>query len=324
MKSMRHLRRGIVAVAAALALSATATACSSGGSDGGKAGGASIRVAANNTQASLPVIVADKQGFFKEEGLTAKVTVVADISKIPPTLGKQYDIGFGVQPSLIQAVSKGINIAAISGNATSSEKQQDYVIMARPEANIKGPKDLEGKKLGSPTLNGNIHTATLYWLKQNGVDPNSVKALQVPTPTMVDQLKAGLIDAAEMQQPFIELAKKAGMVEAGYALSAVGDPTAMSCWIADRAWAEKNTDTLTKYRAALDKANAWIKDNDKEARQVLSDFTGQSLDVIGDAPLTNFNTELTVDSVKQWDAPMKAVTDFNADLDYDKLVVTGK
>ena len=325
MKSMRSLRRGIVAVAAALALSATATACSGGGDNGGdaKAGG-QLRIAINNTQASLPVVVADKQGYFKEQGLDVKVTTVADISKIPPTLGKQYEIGFGVQPSLIQAAARGIDIAAISGNASSSEAQQDYVIMARPEAGIKDPKDFAGKKLGSPTLNGNIHTATKYWLKENGVDPASITEMQVPSPTMVDQLKAGLIDAAELQQPFIEQAEKAGMVKVGYALSAVADPTSMSCWIADRTWATKNGETLGKYRAALDEANTWIKDNADEARQALSDFTGQSLEVIGDAPLTAFSTEITVDSVKQWDAPMKAVTDFSADLDYDKLVVTGE
>lgn len=324
MKSMRHLRRGIFAVAAALALSATATACSSGGDEVAGSGSGQIRLAANNTVASLPVVVADKQGFFQEEGLNVKITTVADISKIPPTLGKQYDIGFGVQPSLILAASKGIDIAAVSGNATSSVDNQGYVIMARPGAKIQSPADFAGKKLGSVTLNGNIHTATKYWLKQNGVDPASITEMQVPTPAMVDQLKAGLIDAAEMQQPFIELAKKAGMVEAGYALSAVGDPTYMSCWIADRSWATKNADNLTKYRAALDKANEWIEDNDKDARQVLADFTGQSLEVIGDAPLTPFSTELTVESIKQWDAPMKAVTDFKADLDYNNLVVAGK
>lgn len=301
--------------------SPSTTESSSPNSGNGSNDTAHVRLAINNTSSSLPVAVADEQGFFEEEGLDVEITVSSDISKIPPTLGKQYDIGFGVPPTLILAAAQGIDIVMVSGNAVTSEEKPEYLIMARPDANIQGPADLVGKKLGSPTLNGNIHTGTLYWLDQNGVDPESVESLQVPTPAMVDQLKAGLIDAAEMQYPFIDLARQAGMVEAGYAMSAVNDPTAMSSWQAERSWAEANPDTLKKFRAALDKAIQWIETNDEGARSTLSSFTGLDRSVIGDSPLATYTTEMSEDSVKQWDAPMRAVTSFNADIDYSTLVV---
>lgn len=317
----KMVRRIALATASALALTACLSACSFASDGSGADGAGKVRLAINNTAASLPAVVADELGFFKDQGVEIDVTTVTDISKIPPTLGKQYDIGFGVQPTLILAASKGIDIAMVSGNAITSEEKPEYVVMARPDAGIKGPKDFAGKKLGSPTLNGNIHTGTLYWLEQNDVDPESVNSLQVPTATMVDQLEAGLIDAAEMQQPYIELAREAGMVEAGYALGAVSDPTSMSSWQAERAWAENNLETLKKFRSALDEAIQWISDNDDEARDLLAEFTGLDRDVIGDAPLSTYSTEMSVDSVEQWDAPMRAVTSFNADLDYSSLVI---
>ncbi|WP_167132978.1 ABC transporter substrate-binding protein [Paramicrobacterium chengjingii] len=321
MMNTRMVRRIALATTAALALTAGLSACSFA-SDGNSADGTGkVRLAINNTVASLPAVVADERGFFKDEGVDIELTTVTDISKIPATLGKQYDIGFGVQPTLILAASKGIDIVMVSGNAITSEEEPEYVIMARPDAGIKEPKDFVGKNLGSPTLNGNIHTGTLYWLEQNGVDAKSVNSLQVPTATMVDQLEAGLIDAAEMQQPYIEIAREAGMVEAGYALSAVSNPTSMSSWQAERSWAENNLETLKKYRNALDKAIQWISDNDDEARDLLAEFTGLDRNVIGDAPLSTYSTEMSVDSVEQWDAPMRAVTSFNADLDYSSLVV---
>lgn len=316
--------RSVALIASAtVAFTGILAGCSSdSGGEAAESGGTSeVRLAINNTSSSLPAVVADKQGFFEEEGLTVESTVSSDISKIPPTLGKQYDIGFGVPPTLILAAVQGIDIVMVSGNAITSEEKPEYIIMARPEAKIEGPEDLVGKKLGSPTLNGNIHTGTLYWLEQNGVDPDDVESLQVPTPAMVDQLKSGLIDAAEMQYPFIDLAKEAGMVEAGYALGAVHDPTAMSSWQAERGWAESNPETLKKFRAALDKSIDWIETNEDEARDILSDFTGLDRDVVGDSPLQSYSTEMSEDSVKQWDAPMRAVTSFNADIDYSTLVV---
>lgn len=321
MKS-RTLRKVALTTASLLALSTTLIACASGGGGASNDEGAtSLRIAVNNTVASLPVVVADKQGFFADEGLEVETSTVTDITKLPPTLGKQYDIGFGVQPTLIRAASQGVKIAMISGNAVTTEAKPEYLIMARPDADIKGPKDFAGKKLGAPTLNGNIHIGTLYWLEQNEVDPESVESLQVPTPTMIDQLKAGLIDAAEMQQPFIDMAREAGMVEVGYSLGAVGDPAAMSSWQAERGWAEKNPETLKKFRAALDKAIDWIKNNDGEARDVLAEFTGIDREVIGESPLSAFTTEMSVDSVEQWDTPMRAVAGFKAKLDYSQLIV---
>lgn len=312
------LRRGIVAVSATAALIASAAACSSGG-EGGADG--PVRIALNNTVASLPVVVADEQGFFTDEGLDVTLETVADITKLPPTFGKQYDIGFGVQPTLIRAASQGVEVVMISGNAVTTAEKPEYLLMARPDVEIDGPEDLEGLKLGAPTLAGNIHIGTLFWLEQNGVDPDSVDSIQVPTPTMIDQLEAGLIDVAELQQPFIDLAEEAGMVEAGYALGAVGEPATMSSWQAERGWAEDNPDTLVAFRAALDSANAWIEDNDQEARELLSEHTGIDLDVIGESPLQTFTTEMSVDSIEQWDAPMRAVAGFTADLDYSTLIV---
>lgn len=312
------LTKGLHALAAA-ALATSLAACSTPAATQSTTG--DIRLAINNTVASLPAVVAAEKGIFKEHGINATLTTVADITKLPPTLGKQFEIGFGVQPTLIRAASQGVPVAMISGNAVTSEEKPEYVLMTRPDTGIKSAADLKGKKLGAPTLNGNIHIGTLYWLQQNGVDPTSVESLQVPTPTMVDQLKAGLIDAAEMQQPYIDVAKKAGMVEAAYSLGAVGNPAAMSSWQAERTWAEANKDLLSRFRDSLDDSIQWIKDNDAEARDILAKHTGIDRAVLADSPLSEFTTNMSVDSVKQWDAPMRAVAGFKSELDYTNLIV---
>lgn len=319
MKHASLRRRGLVAVATAATLMTSLVGCVPGSSRSGADG---LQIAVNNTMASLPVVVAEKKGFFKARGL-GKVTLTkfVDITKLPPTLGKQYNIGFGVQPTLIRAASQGVPVVMISGNAVTTSTKPEYVLMTRPDSGIHSPHDLVGKKLGAPTLAGNIHIGTLYWLKRNGVDPNTVNSLQVPTPTMVDQLKAGLIQVAEMQQPFIEVAKAAGMVEAAYSLGAVGEPATMSSWQAERSWAEKNRKTLAGFRAALNDAIAWINDNDGEARDILSGFTRIKRKVLANSPLSDFTTDMNVDSIRQWDAPMRAVARFDAKLDYSSLLV---
>ena len=316
-------RRLSIKIATAVAALALVTAgCGSGDDKAADGGSTTVRLAINNTSSSLPAVVADKQGFFEKHGLEAELTVVNDISKVAPALGKQFDIGFGVQPSLIRAASQGLPIALVSGNAKTSDAKPDYVVMAKADSGIKGAKDLVGKNLGAPTLAGNVHQATLYWLKQEGVDPKSVTSVQTPNASMIDQLNAGLIDAAEMQQPFVKLAQDAGMVVVGNPLSAVGDPAYMSSWQAQRGWAEKNLDTIGKYKAALDEAIEWMASNEEATQKILAEHTGLSLDLLAGSPMPEFSTESPDEAVEQWDPVLREVGDFTADVDYADLIVT--
>ena len=45
------------------------------------------------------------------------------------------------------------------------------------------------------------------------------------------------------------------------------------------------------------------------------------MDLIKSAPLADFSTENSPETLQQWDKVLKAVGDFKAKVDYDKLVV---
>lgn len=318
MRNSTRLLRLAVGLSITLGFTSLA-AC--GASSGDSSDQGQVRLAINNTSASLAAVVADKQGFFKKEGLNVKSTVMTDISKIPPTLGHQYDIGFGVQPLMIRASTQGLDIAMISGNEYTTEQKPEVLVIARPGAGIKTAADLAGKRLAAPALTGNLHLGTLYWIKQAGADPNSVKSVQVATPSMLDQLKSGTVDAAELQQPFANLAIKAGMVSVGYPFGPIGEPAQLSSWIASNSWAHKNGSTVTEFRAALDDAKKWIEANPSEAKAILAQFTGLDPAVVAASPLPEFTTDNSATSVQQWDKVMRSVSDLKAKVDYDKLVV---
>jgi len=320
-------RRFSTKVVTALAAVALVTAgCGSDDSDSGSgdtaSGSDTVRLAINNTSSSLTAVVAEEQGFFEKHGVDAELTVVNDISKVPPALGQQFDIGFGVQPSLIRAASQGVDIVMVSGNSQTTDEKPDYVVMAKPDAGISGPEDLAGKRLGAPTLAGNVHQATLYWLSEEGVDLAGVTSVQTPNASMMDQLDAGLIDAAEMQQPFVQVAEDAGLVVVGNSLSAVGDPAYMSSWQAQRSWAEENQETIANFKAALDEAIEWMAANEEETVQILAEHTGLDAALLEGSPMPTFSTDSPLEAVEQWDAVLRGVGDFDADVDYDGLIVT--
>jgi len=293
-----------------------------GSSEASSADGATtIRLALNNTASSLAAVVADDQGFFTDHELDVEITTLADISKIPPALGNQFDIGFGVQPTVIRGSAQGLDMVVVSGNGVSSTDSTDVLLMTSADSGISGPEDFAGKTLGAPTLTGNLHYATLYWLQENGVDPDSVNQVQVATPAMLDQLDQGVIDVAEVQQPFITAAEEAGMVVVEYPLAAVADPVGMSVWTASGDWAEENPDAIADYRAALDDAIAWMAEHEDETKSILATYTGQDAALVDKAPLPRFATDYTADDLAVWDEVLRSVGDFTGDVDYESLVV---
>ncbi|WGW11683.1 ABC transporter substrate-binding protein [Saxibacter everestensis] len=317
---MRGIRIGAVVTVAALALAA----CGGGSepSSGGSGETIPLRLVENNTNSSLAAVVADKKGFFADSGLDVKATAVADISKVPQTLGNQFDVGFGVEPLVIRGSVQGLDTVAIAGNGASSAEAPFMTLMAKADSGIKSAQDMAGKVLAGPTLTGTHHIATLYWLKKEGVDPSSVRSVQVATPAMIDQLEQGQIDVAELQEPYITEAKRRGLVEVAFSSGAVAPTTIESLWITTPDWADKNGEAIKRFRAALERSVEWMKDpaNEDETKQILAEFTKQDPKLVDQAPLLEYRVKVTPEDLEVWGTAMKEVTDFNAEVDYDKLV----
>jgi NitT/TauT family transport system substrate-binding protein len=321
MQRTRLTRLTLLLAGGVLALTA---ACGSGGSSSATNadGSGTIRIALNNTNDSLAVEVAQKQGFFAQHKITIKPTTLNDITLVPSLLGKQYDVGFSVGPIMIRAAASGVPLVAISGNDGDSPTDQGVQIYARK--GITSVKQLAGKRIGSPTLTGNINIATKAWLASNGVDPTKEQFVQVATPNMVDQLQAGQVDAVEIIYPFISLAKQGGF-------TALGDPERVlssnyvggTYWSASKDWATSNPKLVAGFRAALDQADKWIAANPEAAYQISADYTKVSLSQAKLAPMTAYTTSISAADLKIWGDAMKKFGGFGGNVDYSTLVFTG-
>jgi len=326
---MRHMR-ALSALAAAAAAAIALAGCSAGSSSAAPASSAAsgaatttVRMALNNTSDSLPIVVAQKEGYFAANHLNVTTTTLADITVVPSLLGNQYDVGFTVAPILIRAASAGVKAVMISGNDGDSSQYQGVQVYVRD--GISSIADLKGKRIGSPTLTGNLNTATKAWLAKHGVDPASVQFVQVPTPNMADQLKAGQIDAAEMIYPFISTAKADG-------LTSLGDPERAltsgylggTYWAASETWAKANPAAVEGFRAALKSADEWIAKNKEKAYQVVADYTKVPIAQAKVSPIVEYTTTVTPGDLKIWGDAMKKFAGFTGTVDYSSLVYTGK
>lgn len=304
-------------------LIAALSACGNSSSSTNATGSTQIAVGYTPITTALPAWVAQEQGFFKQNNLDVALKLSANINTMPPLMGKEYDLALSTQPDLVKAVSNGLNIVQVSGDALDTKANPTVLIMVRPDSGIKSIPDLKGKRIAAPSLGGNIHLSFLHLLEQNGVPASSIKAVQVPSPNIPDQLTAKQVDAAEVLQPFANELLAKGTVSLGDPFRSIGDSVTQTFWIADRGWAESHRDMIARWVKALQQASDFIKSHKTETLAIMGKYTKQPAETLAQTPLPDYSFGNDVTQLRTWIDVMHQVGDFKPRIDDpNKLVLS--
>lgn len=312
-----------LAAVAALLVLASACGAGAGGAASNDGDPRTLRIAHNSNAAALPVQVAMAEGIFKKHNLKVEFTKVENIGTLPGTLGRSFDIALSVPTTVIAAAQQGIPVTQVSGATIDVEDNPTGFLIGSKKSGVTSVKELAGKTLGVLTETGTTHTATKAWLKKEGVDPASVKIVQVDGPAQADQLKAGRIDAVETVMPFAtNVLRDPDAVNIGDPYLKLAPELSAILWIARQDFASQNAAVLKDFRAALDEAQKFIAANDSKARDVLKQYTGLPDPAIKAAKLPTYTTEVRPQDMKTWLEAMKYADGFTGDVDLDSLVAS--
>jgi NitT/TauT family transport system substrate-binding protein len=273
-RSRRAVLASIVALSTALA-----AGCGSSSSDNktGSTGGlekTTLKVASLPLVDGAALFIAQKQGYFKAEGLNIQIVPVQQSIQALPALTKgDVDvIAAGNYVSFLQAQDKGtLNLKILAEGSVLTSNEMDVVVT--PKSAIKTPKDLEGKKVAVNILN-NIQSLTLNQiLKADNVDPTKVHYVVVPFPQMAAALQKGQVDAIHVVEPFLTNGeKKLGLrvVVDGGSAPVTGLP--VSGYISTVDFANKYPKTAAAFQRAIFKAQQLAVTDRKQVEQVLPGY----------------------------------------------------
>lgn len=269
----------------------------------------------------LPALVAKDEGFFEKNGLDVTFTKVATIVNLPGTLGKQFDLVPTTAPDILNAVANGLNIAAVAGETVETATHKSYQVLVRADSGITSYKQLAGKRVLGPGVGSVMHLALLYAIKKDGGDPSTITGIEGPFPTMMDQLKAGQVDAVEELEPFVGRMLGAGFKSIGDPLLTVSDPVLFPFWIADADWARAHRDVLKKFVASLEAGLAVIKSDEQKARAILAKYSGLPAPVVARIPIPAYDFKITPAQLAVWQKMMVEQGHPVGKVDLNRIVV---
>jgi NitT/TauT family transport system substrate-binding protein len=306
---MRSPRLGRISLTATagLAVALLAVGCSSSGSSNASSsasGSASPSTAkleqTSITVGALPVVdsaglyLAQKLGYFKQEGLTVKITTVAQSTQAIPDMlhGTIAVIAGANYVSFIEAQAKGTAQFKVLAEGVTC-KPNTFGIAALPSSGITSAKDLAGKTI-AVNLTNNIQTLSLNAvLKADGVNPSKVKYVVVPFPNMISALKAKQVAAISAVEPFLGGAIAAD--GAKQVVSSCDGPVAdlpMSGYLSTSDWAQKNPNTARAFQTALLKAQAYADSNPSAVKSIIPTYSKVTAQQAAALPLNNYPSTL--------------------------------
>jgi NitT/TauT family transport system substrate-binding protein len=140
-----------------------------------------------------PYFVAKAQGYFSEAGFDVDIQRgFGSGDTVKKIVAGAADIGIADPVPIIQAVAEGQKVKGIMGNYV----QEPCALYSIVEyANVKTPKEMEGRSIGGPPADICIVLLQAV-MEKAGADFSKVKVQSMDAPTRIPLLSAGRINAA--------------------------------------------------------------------------------------------------------------------------------
>jgi NitT/TauT family transport system substrate-binding protein len=199
-----------LALAGVAALSAPPSVSRAAGLD-------AVTVGTLNSSSNAPFLIADKLGFFREEGIQVKLQYFASGATMMAPLGAgQLDVGGGAPAAgIYNAMGHGIDIKIVADRGTDSPGYGFNPIVVRKDlvanGKYKRPRDLKGMKIAEPAKGSTAAAVVEHFLAQDGVKYDEVQHVYMAFPEQVAALKNGSIDATDALEPWATVDEKEGI-----------------------------------------------------------------------------------------------------------------
>lgn len=225
-----------------------------------------LAVGGKNLFYYLPLTIAERKGYFKDEGLALEIVDFPGGAKaLQAMVGGSADIVSGAYEHTINMQAKGQSIVAIA-----LQGRYNGIVLAvhkSKAAQYKSPKDLKGWKIGVTAPGSSTHMAVQNLLVKNGLKPDDIAAIGVGASAgAVAAMKKGAVEAISNLDPVITKLETDGDIvvavdtrTAKGMQEVYGGAYHAGCIYAPVEWVKKHPNTAQAVVNAMVRAVLWLR-----------------------------------------------------------------
>jgi NitT/TauT family transport system substrate-binding protein len=214
----------------------------------------------------LPLALAEKRGYFKEDGLQGEIIRINPTVALAALVSGELDY-WTVIGNSVGAIIQGAPLRVLACYVPGSPS----ALIVRPE--FKSVQELKGKAIGLNTSGGALESIGRLIFKHFGLDPDKeIKFLPLGTnERRFSAMKQGLTAGTMGSPPLDFLGKKMGFVVLARAYELFSYPT--SGLIASARKIKEKPDEVKRVIAAGIKATRYIRQNREGAIQFMTEWS---------------------------------------------------
>jgi NitT/TauT family transport system substrate-binding protein len=274
----------------------------SGGSGGSEAGGpATVTVGTLPTANAAPMYLGMRKGFFEQENLTIKPQVGEGGGSLIAALNSDANqFAFvGVIPT-VPAVSKDVPIRIVaSSDAAGATPQTDWqVTMVGKDSPVETVDDLKGKTIAVNALRGVAEVHIKNSIEKQGVDPDSIKLVEIPFPDMPAALEEGQVDAVLATEPFLTAILAAGGRQIDAPFVSAEPNVANGVYVATERYIAENGDVVDRFQRAMSRSVDYAAAHEAEVRAIIPTYTQIPKEAAAKIRLPTFSSKIDEPSIK--------------------------
>ena len=225
-----------------------------------------LAVGGKNLFYYLPLTIAERRGYFKDQGLEVQfVEVPGGAKALQAMVGGSADIVSGAYEHTINMQAKGQPIVAVA-----LQGRYNGIVLAvhkSKAAEYKSPKDLKGWKIGVTAPGSSTHMAVQNLIVKSGLKPDDIAAVGVGASAgAVAALKKTSVEAISNLDPVISKLETDGDVvvvvdtrTAKGMQDVYGGAYHAGCIYAPVDWVKKHPNTTQAVVNAMVRAALWLR-----------------------------------------------------------------
>jgi NitT/TauT family transport system substrate-binding protein len=161
----------------------------------------------------LPLTIAERLGYFKDEGLDVEISDFEGGSKaLQAVVGGSADVLTGAWENTIDQQPKGLNMQGFT--LMGRYPAISMGIAKAKAASYKSPKDLKGMKIGVSAPGSSTNRLVLHMLAKEGLKGDDVSIIGVGTSAgAIAAMENGQIDAISNVDPVITMLEQKGDIK---------------------------------------------------------------------------------------------------------------
>ena len=125
---------------------------------------------------------------------------------------------------------------------------------------IHSAKDLNGKVVAAPSLEGPAKISAAKWLDDHGADLSTIKFIEMPVVTMAAALQNGTVAAGMISEPALTVAGDTVRILGRSYQDGYGKAFQVSYWFATPEWVKANPEAARRFALAMRDTAQWTND----------------------------------------------------------------